>query len=106
HHPNARKRPGGKFQPISGQAAFCHPFAPRTNAREIPVLFDVAMLWQSQRRSRGHAVKRLHGRQTFTALLPAAAQYDATAPGGIAGAKAILALAANLRWLIRAFHAI
>jgi hypothetical protein len=44
------------------------------------------------------------GRQAFAALAAAVAQRGTAAPGGFAGEKSVLPLAAHLLWLILAFH--
>ena len=50
------------------------------------------------------ADEKLDGYRELAALAAAVAQRGAAAPGGFAGEKPVLPLAAHLLWLILAFH--
>src|ERR1043166_68892 len=105
NNPQTRTR-RRSFHPIQGKATDRNTPSIKLCSLKIPVLPDALCLAQTQRTGRRIHQSSAHGSKTFAANAAAVLQNGASALRRVAAAKAVLTFAANLRWLILAFHKI
>ena len=106
NYAKAAAHPAAQLQPICNQTTIGDAFALRAGARKIPSVFDPDFTRQAQfsLSPGGHSLSGLDWRQTFTADAAAIRQNRAAAFRAVAGAEAVLPLAADFGWLILPFH--